>query len=226
MSTTQMDPLLTERFLARQSPIGRWRLNGYARLKRLVWRCLTGGTRRAKRVFDAGVTFLLLLLLSPLFLLIALLIKLEDGGPVFFVQTRVGKWGRHFKMFKFRSMYLDAEQRLQELLAHNEHREGVTFKMKNDPRITRVGKWLRRLSFDELPQLLNVLNGDMSLVGPRPYLPNETERMGDFAATILKAPPGLTGLWQVSGRNELTFDQRLRLDEYYVRNWSLWMDII
>ena len=111
MSTTQMDTLLMERFLALQSPIGRWRLNGYARLKRLVWRCLTGGTRRAKRVFDAGVTFLLLLLLSPLFLLIALLIKLEDGGPVFFVQTRVGKWGRHFKMFKFCSMYVNAEQR-------------------------------------------------------------------------------------------------------------------
>src|SRR5438046_1370719 len=98
------------------------------------------GTRRSKGVFDACVTFLLFLLLSPLFLLIALLIKLEDGGPVFFVQTRVGKWGRHFKMFKFRSMYVNAEQRLQELLAQNQHREGVTFKMKNDPRITRVGK--------------------------------------------------------------------------------------
>ena len=225
MSTTQMDTLLIERFLALQSPIGRWRLNGYARLKRLVWRCLTGGTRRAKRVFDAGVTFLLLLLLSPLFLLIALLIKLEDGGPVFFVQTRVGKWGRHFKMFKFRSMYVNAEQRLQELLAQNQHREGVTFKMKNDPRITRVGKWLRRLSFDELPQLINVLKGDMSLVGPRPPVPREVAMYSAAERRRLMATPGITCLWQIGGRAEIDFSGQVQLDVRYIESQTFWGDV-
>jgi undecaprenyl-phosphate galactose phosphotransferase len=127
-------------------------------------------------------------------------------------------------------MYADNQRRLQDYLAGSPaaKSEWEHFaKLKAyDPRVTRVGKLLRRFSLDELPQLVNILRGEMSLVGPRPYLPRETERMGDFAETILKAPPGVTGLWQVSGRNELTFDQRLRLDEYYVRNWSLWMDII
>ena len=220
-----MDTLLMERFLALQSPIGRWRLNGYARLKRLVWRGLTGGTRRAKRIFDAGVTFLLLLLLSPLFLLIALLIKLEDGGPVFFVQTRVGKWGRHFKMFKFRSMYVNAEQRLQELLAQNQHREGVTFKMKNDPRITRVGKWLRRLSFDELPQLINVLKGDMSLVGPRPPVPREVAMYSAAERRRLMATPGITCLWQIGGRAEIDFSGQVQLDVRYIESQTFWGDV-
>ncbi len=225
MSTTQMDTLLTERFLALQSPLGRWRLNGYVWLKRVVWRCLTAGTRRAKRAFDAAATFILLLLLSPLFLLIALLIKLEDGGPVFFVQTRVGKWGRHFKMFKFRSMYLEAEQRLQELLAQNEHREGVTFKMKNDPRITCVGKWLRRLSFDELPQLINVLNGDMSLVGPRPPVPREVVMYSAAERRRLMATPGITCLWQIGGRAEIDFSGQVRLDVQYIESRTFWGDV-
>ena len=200
MSTTQMDTLLMERFLALQSPLGRWRLNGYVWLKRVVWRCLTAGTRRAKRAFDAVATFILLLLLSPLFLLIALL-------------------------FKFRSMYLEAEQRLQELLAHNEHREGVTFKMKNDPRITCVGKWLRRLSFDELPQLINVLNGDMSLVGPRPPVPREVAMYSAAERRRLMATPGITCLWQIGGRAEIDFSGQVRLDVQYIESRTFWGDV-
>src|SRR5438093_11390323 len=203
MSTTQMDTVLIERFLALQSPLERWRLNGYVGLKRLVWRCLTGGTRRIKRGFDAVASCLLLLMASPLLLLVALLIELEDGGPVLFVQTRVGKWGRHFNMFKFRSMYVDAEPRLRELLAQNHHREGVTFKMKNDPRITRVGRWLRRLSLDELPQLFNGLKGDMSLVGPRPPVPREVAVYSPAERRRLLTTPGITCLLQIGGRGEI-----------------------
>jgi len=225
MSTMQMDTLLIERFLALQSPLERWRLNGYVRLKRLVWRCLTGGTRRIKRGFDAVASLLLLLMVSPLLLLLALLIELEDGGPVFFVQTRVGKWGRHFNMFKFRSMYGDAEQRLEELLAHNQHREGVTFKMKNDPRITRVGKALRRLSLDELPQLINVLKGDMSLVGPRPPVPREVAVYSPAERRRLMITPGITCLWQIGGRAEIDFSGQVQLDIQYIESQSFWGDV-
>ena len=224
MTTTQFDAVLMERFIALQSPLGRWRLNGYVRLKRLVWRCLTGGTSRAKRACDAVGSLLVLLVLSPLFLLIALLIKLEDGGPVLFAQTRVGKWGRHFKILKFRSMYADAEQRLNELLAQNQHREGVTFKMKNDPRITRVGKWLRRLSLDELPQLINVLIGDMSLVGPRPPVPREVAMYSAAERRRLMATPGITCLWQIGGRAEIDFSGQVKLDVQYIESQTLWGD--
>lgn len=183
-----------------------------------------------KRTFDCLVASATAVVTAPLLLLIAFAIRLDSDGPVLFEQQRLGRGWRHFRCLKFRTMYVDNERRLQEYLTVNPgaRAEWAHYaKLKSvDPRVTRVGRVLRRLSLDELPQLSNVLNGEMSLVGPRPYLPSETQRMGDFAETILKAPPGLTGLWQVSGRNELTFDQRLRLDEYYVRNWSLWMDIM
>jgi Undecaprenyl-phosphate galactose phosphotransferase WbaP len=182
-----------------------------------------------KRGFDLAVATGTLLVLSPLLVLAAVAIRLDAPGPVLYRQQRLGRgWGR-FRCFKFRTMYRDNAERLEGYLSR--HPEARTewdhfAKLKAfDPRVTRVGRILRRFSFDELPQLLNVIRGEMSLVGPRPYLPRETDRMGDFAETILKAPPGITGLWQVSGRNELTFSQRLRLDEYYVRNWSLWLDI-
>src|SRR5205823_6229569 len=155
MSTTQMDTLLTERFLALQSPLGRWRLNGYVWLKCVVWRCLTAGTRRAK----------------------------------------------------------------------NEHREGVTFKMKNDPRITCVGKWLRRLSFDELPQLINVLNGDMSLVGPRPPVPREVVMYSAAERRRLMATPGITCLWQIGGRAEIDFSGQVQLDVQYIESRTFWGDV-
>ena len=225
MSTTQMNTQLIERYLALQSPLERWRLNGYVRLKRLAWRCLTGGTRRVKRGFDAAASFLLLLIVSPLMALVALLIKLEDGGPVFFVQTRVGLWGRHFRMFKFRSMNTDAEQRFPHVLGQNYHREGVTFKLKNDPRTTRVGKWLRRLSLDELPQLINVLKGDMSLVGPRPPVPREVAVYSSADRRRLMTTPGLTCLWQIGGRAEIDFSRQVQLDIQYIESQSFWGDV-
>lgn len=193
------------------------------------WNLAKPWNRVLKRTFDLAVATVTGIFLSPLLLLAALAVRVESVGPVFFVQERLGRNGRRFRCVKFRTMYMDAEARLAEHLHGNgaARREWEHFaKVKSDdPRVTRVGRILRRLSFDEWPQLYNVLRGEMSLVGPRPYLPAETMRMGAFAETILKAPPGITGLWQVSGRNELSFDHRLRLDEYYVRNWSLWMDV-
>lgn len=183
-----------------------------------------------KRGFDLAVGVGTMVVLSPFLVLAAIAIRLDSPGPILYRQQRLGRGWRRFRCFKFRSMYVDNQQRLEDYLARtpDANAEWQQFaKLKSfDPRVTPVGRILRRISFDELPQLLNVVRGEMSLVGPRPYLPRETERMGDFAETILKAPPGITGLWQVSGRNELTFSQRLRLDEYYVRNWSLWLDII
>ncbi len=183
-----------------------------------------------KRVFDLLVSAVLGAALLPLLLLAALAIRLGTPGPALFRQQRLGRGGRTFACIKFRTMYVDAAARLERhFAAHPEARadwERFAKLKSGDPRVTPLGRWLRRTSLDELPQLINVLRGEMSLVGPRPYLPQELERLGDFAETILKAPPGITGLWQVSGRNELTFQQRLRLDEYYVRNWSLWLDVI
>jgi undecaprenyl-phosphate galactose phosphotransferase len=186
--------------------------------------------RALKRAFDLVMATIAGVLLAPLVGLAALAIRLDSPAPVLFSQLRIGRGRRPFTCVKFRTMYIDNEERLHSyLMQHPESRaEWERYaKLKSfDPRVTRVGRLLRRSSFDEIPQLLNVFRGDMSLVGPRPYLPSETDRMGDVAETILKAPPGATGLWQVSGRNKLTFEQRLRLDEYYVRNWSSWMDVV
>lgn len=213
------------RYTVAQSPVGRWGLNQCIWLKRLSWRWLVGGSRFLKRAFDIAGSFAALLLLTPLFLLIALLIKLEDGGPVFFAQTRVGRRGREFQMFKFRSMCRDAEQRLREVLQRNQHREGVTFKLKDDPRITRVGRWLRRFSFDELPQFYNVLIGDMSLVGPRPPVPREVALYSLADRRRLETTPGITCLWQISGRAELDFSRQVQLDVQYIENRTLWVDV-
>ena len=183
-----------------------------------------------KRAFDLVAGSVAAVLLAPLLLLAALLIRIDSGGPALFVQERLGRNRRPFRCVKFRTMHADNDERLRHHLSASKasRAEWERFaKLKSaDPRVTRVGRLLRRSSIDELPQLWNVLRGEMSLVGPRPYLPAETERMGDFAETISKAPPGITGLWQASGRNRLSFEQRLRLDEYYVRNWSLWLDVI
>jgi undecaprenyl-phosphate galactose phosphotransferase len=183
-----------------------------------------------KRLFDLSVATGVAVLLAPVLLATAIAIRVDSPGPIFFVQERLGRGRRRFGCVKFRTMYADNEARLRLHLAddHGASAERQEFaKLKSvDPRVTRVGRFLRRSSLDELPQLINVLRREMSLVGPRPYLPSETARMGDLAETILKAPPGVTGLWQVSGRNNLPFEQRIRLDEYYVRNWSLWMDVV
>lgn len=178
-----------------------------------------------KRGFDITASFLALVFLSPLFALIATLVKIEDGGPIFFPQIRVGQYGREFKMYKIRSMCLDAEQRLKELVEKNHHKEGVTFKLKDDPRITRVGKWLRKFSFDELPQLYNVLIGDMSLVGPRPPLPREVSKYSLAHRRRLAVKPGITCIWQISGRAEIDFSGQVQLDVDYIESQGFWVDV-
>ncbi len=165
-----------------------------------------------------------LVLLAPLFALLALLVRLDSEGDVMFRQTRVGVDGRDFTIFKFRSMYRDAEQKLRALMEGNQYTDGPLFKMKQDPRITRMGRWLRRFSLDELPQLVNVAKGDMSLVGPRPPLPSEVSQYGLDVRRRLLVTPGLTGLWQISGRSQLSWDESVRLDLHYVESWSLALD--
>jgi lipopolysaccharide/colanic/teichoic acid biosynthesis glycosyltransferase len=164
-------------------------------------------------------------LLSVLFIFIAILIKIEDPkGPVFFTQKRVGKNGKEFNMYKFRSMVSDAENRLKELLQYNDT-SGAMFKMKNDPRVTKVGRFIRKTSIDELPQLFNVLKGDMSLVGPRPPLPREVVEYTEYDKQRLLVTPGCTGLWQVSGRSEIGFKDMVELDLEYIRNRNTWYDL-
>lgn len=183
-----------------------------------------------KRVIDIILSSLALGILSPLMLFISIKIRRDSAGGIIFSQKRLWKEGKTFDFLKFRTMYLDGERRLERFLKENPQvrKEWERFaKIKsNDPRITIFGRWLRKYSLDELPQLINVLKGEMSLVGPRPYLLRELEKMGEYRKTILKALPGMTGLWQVSGKNELAFEDRLKLEEYYVRNWSLWLDFV
>lgn len=186
---------------------------------------LEGGQRVAKRLFDVIVSSLLILAVSPVLLIVATLIRVEGPGPVLFRQRRVGIEGTHFEMIKFRSMVIDAEERLAELALKNEG-SGLLFKMKKDPRITKVGGVLRRYSLDELPQLFNVLQGSMSLVGPRPPLPREVEAYERDVRRRLLVKPGLTGLWQVSGRSNLSWQDAVRLDLYYVENWSMAGDLM
>jgi exopolysaccharide biosynthesis polyprenyl glycosylphosphotransferase len=186
---------------------------------------MIAGAARLKRLFDVAAGLVLIVALSPVFLLLALLVKLEDGGPVIFAQTRIGKRGRLFEMYKFRSMCRNAEERLREILPQNHHCQGVTFKMKDDPRITCVGRWLRRYSLDELPQLFNVLRGDMSLVGPRPPLPREVDLYSLEDRRRLAATPGLTCFWQIGGRSEIDFKEQVELDVLYIESQSLWLDL-
>jgi exopolysaccharide biosynthesis polyprenyl glycosylphosphotransferase len=186
---------------------------------------LSGGRRLVKAVFDVSLAGLLLVLLAPLFLAIAVWIKLDTGGPVFFRQHRVGRGGETFRMYKFRTMHVDAEQRLQAMRGENEF-AGVLFKIRADPRVTRAGRVLRRHSLDELPQLINVLLGEMSLVGPRPPLHSEVEQYPQDMRRRLVVKPGMTGLWQVSGRSDLSWEDSIRLDLQYVENWSLTVDLV
>jgi len=177
-----------------------------------------------KSAFDRTAALAALLLLSPVLILIALAVRLSDRGPALFRQTRVGKDGRPFTLYKFRTMVVDAEQRKSQLIGLNES-DGLLFKMRRDPRVTRVGGWLRRYSLDELPQLINVLIGDMSLVGPRPALPAETNAYAEHVRRRLAVKPGITGLWQVNGRSDLPWDEAVRLDVRYVENWSFALDL-
>ncbi len=185
---------------------------------------LTGWNLTLKRAVDLALAALAVTLLAPLWLVVALAIKLDSPGPVFFRQPRAGRLGKPFTVYKFRSMYQDAEAQLEKLRQKNEA-AGPMFKIREDPRRTRVGRFIRKTSIDELPQLINVLRGEMSWVGPRPALLSEVAQYQDWHRKRLEVQPGMTGLWQVSGRSDLTFDEMVMLDIYYAENWSLGLDI-
>ena len=180
---------------------------------------------KVKGTLDFFLSIIVLVLISPFMLFIAIAIKLDDGGPVFFKQTRVGKHGRLFKCLKFRTMVTNAEEVREKIMALNEQ-DGPVFKIKNDPRITRVGRFLRKTSLDELPQFINVLTGDMSIVGPRPPIPSEVQQYQRHLKRRLSINPGITCIWQVSGRNNVPFEKWMEMDMEYIDNWSLRLDFI
>jgi undecaprenyl-phosphate galactose phosphotransferase len=186
--------------------------------------------RLLKRTLDIIGAILLLIVLSPLILLFAILIKGQEGGSVFFVQDRVGLGGRSFRCWKFRTMVVDAEAQIERWAKENPsllaNYRADNFKLKTDPRVTRLGRWMRRKSLDELPQLFNVLTGDMSLVGPRPLLARELPNYGAVITLYERVRPGITGLWQISGRSHTTFAQRVSYDEWYIKNWTVWYDVV
>jgi exopolysaccharide biosynthesis polyprenyl glycosylphosphotransferase len=225
MPNNELNTLVLRRFEYAQTIIGRFVLNLNVEFQRLHASWLSGGGAALKRAFDIFASGLALIALAPLFAIIAILVKIEDGGPIFFRQIRVGRFGREFKMYKVRSMCLDAEQRLKELVEKNHHKEGVTFKLKDDPRITRVGKWLRKFSLDELPQLYNVFIGNMSLVGPRPPLPREVSKYSLAHRRRLAVKPGITCIWQISGRAEIDFSGQVQLDVDYIESQGFWVDV-
>ena len=234
MRDAEMRERMMERLVAAQTPLGRFRLNAYVKWKRFAWQAVVGSTYFLKRTLDIVVSIVALILLSPVFLAIAALVKM-DGGPVFFKQTRIGLMGREFKMLKYRSMVVDAEAKLKELLAKNEKASGVTFKMKDDPRITKVGRFIRKSSLDELPQFWNVLKGEMSLVGPRPPVPREVALYTQADRRRFLAKPGITCLWQVGerqgglfeigDRNSIDFPEQVDLDIRYIESHSFWRDL-
>ena len=193
--------------------------------RQIHWNVFRASGAILKRLMDAVAGSLLLILFSPVFLLAILLIRLDSPGPAFYSQMRVGYRGKQFKLWKFRSMYIDAEHRLAELKSKNEMQGGVIFKMKKDPRITRVGRFIRKASIDEMPQLWNVIKGDMSLVGPRPALASEVELYSIEERVRLMAKPGLTCIWQVKGRSDIPFPQQVILDEDYLYRQSLITDL-
>ena len=185
--------------------------------------------RAVKRVFDVICTSLGIICLSPFFLAIALWIYKDSPGPIIFKHRRVGRNGKEFNCYKFRSMCVDADVKLKELLARDPQarKEWETeFKLKNDPRITKSGAFLRKTSLDELPQLFNVLKGEMSLVGPRPIIQDEVPKYGPYIKDFYMVRPGVTGMWQTSGRSDTTYEERVQMDTWYVRNWNVWFDIV
>ena len=185
---------------------------------------LDGWGRILKRITDTFSSAIILLVLSPLLICVAIIIKLDSPGPVFYRSERVGERERRFGLYKFRSMVENAHAMKPELMKYNERNDGPLFKMKNDPRITRFGKFIRRTSLDELPQLYNILRGEMSMVGPRPHEPEEVRRYQKEQRKLLAIKPGITGLAQISGRSELNFNEEARLDIYYIEHWSPLLD--
>lgn len=196
-----------------------------ATTKRMAWVAVVESTRLIKRLVDIVGCLVLIPLLAPALLVVAALIKIDSPGPVFFRQTRIGRWGVPFSMHKLRSMYVDAEARKTALQGQNEMAGGVIFKMKRDPRITRVGRFIRRGSIDEMPQLWNVLKGEMSLVGPRPHPPSEVAQYSLADRRRLDVIPGITCVWQVSGRSNIPFPQQVELDVGYIESQTLWGDL-
>ncbi len=197
---------------------------------RMANNLLSPFNRFFKRVFDLVVSVAAIIVFLPLFMIITVLIKIDSRGTIFFIQDRFGKGGKKFKLLKFRTMYEDADEKLKEYLGQDPRLQEEWDRYKKlksfDPRITWIGKFLRRFSLDESPQIFNVLIGEMSIVGPRPYLVREKEEIEKSAAIIFQVKSGLTGLWQIRGRSDLSFETRLKLDEFYVRNWSLFLDIV
>jgi lipopolysaccharide/colanic/teichoic acid biosynthesis glycosyltransferase len=200
----------------------RWRL----RCKLGFWELGLRSLYAVKRLLDIALSLTALLLLTPFFLVIMLIIRLEDGRPFFFVQKRVGLDGRIFNFYKFRSMVTNAEKLKDQLIKQNESGDGVIFKMKKDPRITRIGGFLRRFSVDEFPQFFNVLKGDLAIVGPRPPVPREVAQYTLEDRKRLHVKPGLTCLWQIQGRSEIPFKEQVRLDLQYIQSQSLWKDFM
>jgi len=234
MNESKLNSLAVRRLSLAQNPLGRWWLGVRLRWNAVRWQFAASSTHVAKRTLDVAVAGGALLVLSPLLVLISLLVKC-DGGPVLFHQRRVGYAGREFGMLKFRSMATDTEKRLAEGMKLNEKASGITFKIRNDPRVTRIGRILRKTSLDELPQLWNVLRGEMSLVGPRPALPREVAQYSLQDRHRLFAIPGLTCLWQVGernggtfeigNRNEIDFPEQVRLDVRYLEEQSFRRDL-
>ncbi|HZQ28509.1 MAG TPA: sugar transferase, partial [Acidimicrobiales bacterium] len=215
LSSSLMD-IDAERLSVR--PLGRFPVMYVEPVKR------RGAPAVAKRAFDLAGATIGMLLTAPLWLVVAVAIKVDSRGPILFRQERVGRRGRRFSVYKFRTMVADAEELLIDLREANEA-DGPLFKVRHDPRVTTVGRFLRKLSLDELPQLLNVLRGQMSLVGPRPALPREVTQWGPELFDRLRVQPGITGMWQVKGRSDSSFAEYQRWDLYYVDNWSLWRDL-
>ncbi len=201
------------------------RLRWALRFKLALWEGSLGGMLAIKRGLDILISGTALLMFSPVLLLVALLVYLDDPGPIFYTQIRVGQHGRLFPFYKFRSMRVGADKMKDQLIQQNESKDGVIFKMKNDPRITRVGKYLRRFSVDEAPQILNVLLGDLSIVGPRPPVPREVAQYTLEDRKRLHVKPGLTCFWQIQGRSEIPFKEQVRLDLQYIASQGFWMDL-
>ncbi len=222
----ELDPTVRKELIKTISSSINPRFRYRRRFKVKAWETTIMFSYLLKRVLDSAVSLVALFMLLPLFILTALAIWIENPGPVFYVQIRVGLNGKHFRFYKFRSMVMNADNIKKELAAYNESGAGVIFKMKQDPRITRVGKIIRKFSIDELPQLINVLKGDMSLVGPRPPLPAEVSEYTLEERKRLHIIPGITCLWQVSGRSDIPFTDQVRLDMQYIQSASFVNDVI
>ena len=194
-------------------------------LKKYAWLFFIGTAKFLKRSLDILSSGTLILLLLPLFLVVAISIKITDRGPVLFWQKRVGKWGKEFQFPKFRSMVVNAEELKSSIMNQSHHEDSVTFKMKKDPRVTWIGRIIRKFSIDELPQLWNVFKGDMSLVGPRPPVPKEVDQYSLSDRRRLDITPGLTSIWAVSGRGDIPFDKQVELDVLYIESQTIWTDI-